>query len=211
MKIYTPPLDLSCLLEGDANAKAQSHFLRINGESFKNEGALLPHANTKKLAERERIVLKDDYGIDLKQNAFATLRELIKVGQALEKERSTRLSFRSSGRKATQTKVEQPNANLRRLSVERKGQTDPGTFPTRVSDTNSSSPPDTAYRGGIRPRITTSIRDMPSDHPLKSVLMAYVKNGEVSDLKEALGRIGDWRTCTIANDCRDALEWVDAQ
>ncbi len=211
MKIYTPPLDLSCLLEGDANAKAQSYFLRVNGESFKHVGTLLPHANTKKLAERERIVLKDDYGIDLKRNALATLNELIKVGQALEKERCDKGSFRSSGRKATQARVEQPDGGSRRLSDEKKRRPDPEAFSAHVSDANLASPPETAYRGGTKPRVTTSIRDMSGDHPLKSVLMAYVKNSEVSDLKEALGRIGDWRTYTIASDCRDALEWVDAQ
>lgn len=219
MKIYTPPLDMDCLFERGTTAEAQSHFLRLNGEAFKNEGRKYPHDRTNKIAAREEHILKNHYGIQLKREAFRTLKELIKVGQGLEKERIARLSVRASGRKSTPIKTEEATGGSQRLDDEID---QPIPAPTQAPKPNQTQPvqpsltltpkPVGANSSHDRPRISTMVRDLlVGDHALKSVLMLYVKGAGIGEMKHALEQVsGDWRSIDIPPDCRAALDWVDA-
>ena len=219
MKIYTPPLDMDCLFEDGTTAEAQSQFLRLNGEAFKNEGRKYPYDRTNKIAEREEQILKNYYGIQLKRAGFRTLKELIKVGQGLEKERIARLSIRASGRKSQPIKTEEATGGSQRLDDE-IGQPIPA--PTQAPQSNATQPvqpsltltqrPGDAHASHDRPRISTMVKDLiVGDHALKSVLMLYVKSAGIAEMKRALEQVsGDWRSIDIPPDCRAALDWVDA-
>lgn len=104
MSIYIRELDMAGLFHGGTTAAAQSRWLRLNGDTFKNVGTNFPDDRPAKVAEDVAAVLKRDCQIELKREAFRTLKELIKVGQGLEKERVTKLAFRTSGRKAASNK-----------------------------------------------------------------------------------------------------------
>ena len=148
-----------------------------------------------------------------RQEAFRTLKELIKVGQGLEKERVTKLAFRTSGRKAASNKPvrEVSDVPLADATIDPQ----PIPAPKSPSEPRPASPPSTIASPAteVRPELKTYVRnDISADHPFKAVLILYAKKAHIAELKRALNLVvGDWRTVDMPDDCRAALEWVDAQ
>lgn len=211
MEIYKLELEMAGLFHGGTTEKAQSSWLRLNGDSFKVVGRDFPYDRPKKLAQEVATQLERDYSVVLKRDALRTLQELIKVGQGLEKERREKLTFRTSGRKAASNKPEREVGGVPRAMQEAQPnlvQT-PSIEPRPASSPSPISPPASAGK----PHIFTMVRDEVSgDNPLKPVLMSYVKGVDVAELKRTLGQVaGDWRAVQVPDDCRAALEWVDAQ
>ena len=157
--------------------------------------------------------LKHDHNVALKRAALRTLEELIKVGQGLEKEQIERRSFKTSGRKATSTKPNREISDLPQADVMPEPQ--PIPVPTAPIEPRLASTPSpiTPPANAVRPRIFTMVRDqVDKENLLKPVLMSYVKGVDVAELKRALGQVeGGWRAIKVPDDCRAALEWVDAQ
>lgn len=213
MKIYTPPLNTGCLLAGDNSAKAQTNFLQINGESFMNVGEAFPHGNTGELAKQQRDILSKHYGINLKRDSERTLRELIKAGQVSGQARAAKLSFRASGRKAKVLKTQ--NATIKVADPSPPSEIQPAIPASSSVKPVQTSPikPAVAQGGGERPHINTRVSDQfPHGNILRSVLMAFVLNDDIPVLKSKLASIqSDWRLEEMPEDCRAALEWVDAQ
>lgn len=213
MEIYNLKLNTIGLLAGGTTAAAQSHWLRLNGDTFKIVGRDYPYDRPKKVAEDVAALLKRDHHIVLKREAFRTLQELIKVGQGLEKERVTKLAFRTSGRKAASNKPVRKVGDIPLADVRFEEQ--PIPVPKSPIEPPPASPPSQIGEPATaeRPRIFTMVRDQVSpDNPLKPVLMSFVKGGDIPELKRTLGQVaGDWRAVQVPDDCRAALEWVDAQ
>lgn len=213
MKIYTPPLNTGCLLGGGTSAKAQSNFLQINGESFKNVGEAFLFERTGELVKREKDVLAKHYGIDLKRDAERTLRELIKAGQVSGQARAAQRTFRASGRKAKVLKVEQTTTSVADPAPPSETQANiPASSSVKPVQTSPIKPA-VAQGGGERPHVHTRVSDQfPHGDILRSVLMAFVLNDDIPALKSKLASIqSDWRLEEMPEDCRAALEWVDAQ
>ena len=210
---FTLELNMDSLFHGGTTADAQSRWLRLNGETFMNVGRELPCDRPKKIAEDVATMLQRDHHIMLKRNALRTLQDLIKAGQVLQKQRGDTLRFRSSGRKAASKKPDPERSGLPRAGAMPEPQ--PIPTPTSLIEPRPASPPSpiAASASAERPHIFTTIRDEVSgDNPLKPVLMSYVKRVDVAELKRALGQVvGDWRAVQVPDDCRAALEWVDAQ
>lgn len=213
MEIYKLELEMAGLFHGGTTEKAQSSWLRVNGDSFKVVGREFPYDRPKELAQELATQLERDYSIVLKRDALRTLQELIKVGQGLEKERREKLTFRTSGRKAASNKRDPEVGDLPLAGAVPEPQ--PIPVPTSPIKPRPASPPSpiASKANVVRPRISTMVRDEVSgESPLKPVLMSYVKGVDIAELKRALGQvIGDWRAVQVPDDCRAALEWVDAQ
>lgn len=118
MEIYKLELEMAGLFHGGTTEKAQSSWLRLNGDSFKVVGRDFPYDRPKKLAQEVATQLERDYSVVLKRDALRTLQELIKVGQGLEKERREKLTFRTSGRKAASNKPEREVGGVPRAMQE---------------------------------------------------------------------------------------------
>lgn len=213
MKNYTLQLNTDCLFDGGTNAKAQINFLQINGESFKNVGRDFRLENAGKLAKRQTEILASDYDIHLKRDAQRTLRGLIAAGQVLENERVAKLGVRASGRKAKGLKAKQNDG-------EKAAAPAPSEIQPAIPASSSVKPvqtspikPAVARGGGERPHVHTRVNDQfPHGHTLRSVLMAFVLKEDIPVLKSKLASIqDDWRAREMPEDCRAALEWVDAQ
>jgi hypothetical protein len=133
--------------------------------------------------------------------------------QGLEKEQIERRSFKTSGRKATSTKPNREISDLPQADVMPEPQ--PIPVPTAPIEPRLASTPSpiTPPANAVRPRIFTMVRDqVDKENLLKPVLMSYVKGVDVAELKRALGQVeGGWRAIKVPDDCRAALEWVDAQ
>lgn len=212
MNIYIQELDMAGLFHGGTTAAAQSRWLRLNGDTFKNVGTNFPDDRPAKVAEDVAAVLKRDRQIELKREAFRTLKELIKVGQGLEKERVTKLAFRTSGRKAASNKPVREVGDIPLADARLEEQ--PIPVPKSPIEPPASPPSPIASPAiEIRPELKTYVRsDISADNPLKAVLISYAKKADIAELKRALSLVVvDWRTVDMPKDCRAALEWVDGQ
>lgn len=216
MPITVPKLNTDTLINGGTVADAQKHFIRLNGSLLGEVGMEYPYEKATVLAERVERILEIDYGISLKRDSRRALTEVIKVGQGKEKQRIARLSFRASGRKSPAAKVKSKASAPPQPEVTDMAQSIPAAnSPIESAPQLSTSLPAQTVRQD-RPKIGTFVaREIAGDHPLRSVLMAYVRKGELSDLPE-LKRLlaqapSNWRSEQIPDDCRAALEWVDAQ
>lgn len=216
MPITVPKLNTDTLIDGGTLASAQKNFIQLNGSLLGEVGMEYPYEKATVLTERVEGILQREYGIALKRDARRALTEVIKVGQGKEKQRIARLSFRASGRKPPAAKAESKASTPPHPEVTDMARSIPAANSPIVSAPQpSTSLPARTVRQD-RPKIGTFVaREIAGDHPLRSVLMAYVRKGELSDLPELKRLLAqaptNWRSEQIPDDCRAALEWVDAQ
>lgn len=212
MDIILPELNTDTLIDGGTTADAQRIFILANGALLGEVGVKFPHEKTRVLAERVAKILALEYGMDLRRDAGRALTEVIKVGQGQQKQRNARNSFRTSGRKSTAAKMKSTASTSPYSEV--SAAPPPIPTPSLPSETEAKlasipiSPPLQP-----RPSLRTYINDRFTDgHPLKYTLKRFAQDAEIAELKRLLAKVpGNWRSEEIPDDCRAALEWVDAQ